>query len=135
MGVYIRLFYYSFELQAHLWNITTVHAIHNIDPVSPESVSDGFLEIKVDKYQIVDLAFSPDGSTVALACSDGGIRFYQVSIDIFDVVSEVKFIHYRKFSQVDVQEGQNPLCIHDWRPHDGKPVSCLYFLDNHLESE
>lgn len=98
--------------KAHLWNVTTINALHNIIPVSPESASEGFLEIKVDKYLIVDVAFSPEGTTVALACSDGGIRFYQVD-----------------------EEGQSLVCIHDWRPHNGKPVSCLYFLDNHLESD
>lgn len=65
-------------MQAHLWNVNTVQAKHGINPVTPDAVSEGFLEIKID-YSIVDVAFSPDGSTVALACSDGGIRFFQVS--------------------------------------------------------
>lgn len=64
--------------QVHLWNVNVVRAKHGLTPVTPNMVSDGFLEIEIDKYTIVDLAFSPDGSTVALACSDGGIRFFQV---------------------------------------------------------
>ena len=23
-------------------------------------------------------------------------------------------------------------CIHEWEPHDGKPVTCLFFCDNLL---
>lgn len=64
--------------QVHLWNVNIVRAQHGVTPVTPNMVSDGFLEIEIDNYTIVDLAFSPDGSTVALACSDGGIRFFQV---------------------------------------------------------
>lgn len=56
-----------------------VRSQHGLTPVTPNSVSEGFLEIEIDNYSIVDLAFSPDGSTVALACSDGGVRFFQVS--------------------------------------------------------
>ena len=26
---------------------------------------------------------------------------------------------------------ESPRCLHHWRPHDGKPVSSLFFLDNH----
>lgn len=61
-----------------MWNVNVVRSQHGLKPVTPSLVNDGFLEIEIDKYNIVDLAFSPDGSTVALACSDGGIRFYQV---------------------------------------------------------
>ena len=26
---------------------------------------------------------------------------------------------------------ESPRCLHHWRPHDGRPVSSLFFLDNH----
>ncbi len=61
-----------------MWNVNVVRARHGINPVTSQTVNEGFLEIEIDDYSIVDLAFSPDGSTVALACSDGGIRFFQV---------------------------------------------------------
>lgn len=25
----------------------------------------------------------------------------------------------------------SPRCLHKWQPHGGKPLSCLFFLDNH----
>jgi enhancer of mRNA-decapping protein 4 len=27
---------------------------------------------------------------------------------------------------------ESPRCLHQWSPHDGKPLSSLFFLDNHL---
>lgn len=55
-----------------------VQGKYGLSPVTPDMVTEGFFEIEID-FTIVDVAFSPDGSTVALACSDGGIRFFQVS--------------------------------------------------------
>lgn len=26
---------------------------------------------------------------------------------------------------------KSPRCLHQWNPHDGKPLSALFFLDNH----
>ena len=26
-------------------------------------------------------------------------------------------------------------CLHEWRPHNGEPVSSLFFCDNHLAQE
>lgn len=26
-------------------------------------------------------------------------------------------------------------CLHDWQPHDGEPVSALFFCDNHLAQD
>ena len=60
-----------------MWNVSIVRAKHGVNPVTPDKVTDGFLEIETE-FNIVDVAFSPDGSTVALACSDGGVRFFQV---------------------------------------------------------
>lgn len=28
-------------------------------------------------------------------------------------------------------ESEEPRCLHMWQPHDGKPLSSLFFLDNH----
>lgn len=28
-------------------------------------------------------------------------------------------------------EEKSPRCLHQWNPHDGKPLSALFFLDNH----
>ncbi|CAG5048188.1 unnamed protein product [Parnassius apollo] len=54
-------------------------------------------------------AFSPDGTALATAAADGYVMFFQVYMD----------------------NDSNPRCLHKWQPHGGKPLSCLFFLDNH----
>ncbi|KAB7501462.1 Enhancer of mRNA-decapping protein 4 [Armadillidium nasatum] len=60
---------------------------------------------------ISDAAFSPDGTALATASLDGYVKFFQVNMS---------------------SSGESsPRCLHQWKPHDGKPLSCLFFLDNH----
>ncbi|KAM3959163.1 enhancer of mRNA-decapping protein 4 homolog Ge-1 isoform 1-T1 [Aphomia sociella] len=58
---------------------------------------------------VVDAAFSPDGTALATASADGFVMFFQV------------YMHNES----------SPRCLHKWQPHGGKPLSCLFFLDNH----
>ena len=58
---------------------------------------------------IVDACYSPDGSALATASLDGEVKFFQV------------YLH----------DKSAPRCIHQWKPHDGRPVSSLFFLDDH----
>lgn len=59
--------------------------------------------------QITGASFSPDGSTLCVSGVDGVIRFYQV------------YFHTNE---------PTPRCLHQWTPHDGKPISSFFFLDN-----
>ncbi len=59
---------------------------------------------------ITDIALAPDGSVLATASEDGGVKFWQL----------------------DFQSGDTPLCLHEWQPHEGQPVSRLMFCDNHV---
>ncbi|XP_050685648.1 enhancer of mRNA-decapping protein 4-like [Leptidea sinapis] len=54
-------------------------------------------------------SFSPDGTALATAAADG----------------------YVMFAQVYVNSQTSPRCLHKWQPHEGKPLTCLFFLDNH----
>ncbi|XP_045511284.1 enhancer of mRNA-decapping protein 4-like [Colias croceus] len=54
-------------------------------------------------------AFSPDGTALATAADDG----------------------YVMFAQVYINSSTSPRCLHKWQPHEGKPLTCLFFLDNH----
>ncbi|KAM4018271.1 enhancer of mRNA-decapping protein 4 isoform 2-T2 [Anomaloglossus baeobatrachus] len=58
-------------------------------------------------------ALSPDGTVLATASHDGYVKFWQIYI-----------------------EGQDqPRCLHEWKPHNGSPVSCLLFCDNHRKQD
>uniref|UniRef100_A0A2H1VPN5 SFRICE_027362 n=1 Tax=Spodoptera frugiperda TaxID=7108 RepID=A0A2H1VPN5_SPOFR len=69
---------------------------------------------------ILDAAFSPDGSALATASADGYVMFFQINKEIpYPCV------------QVYMHADSSPRCLHKWQPHGGKPLSCLFFLDNH----
>ncbi|XP_035905258.1 enhancer of mRNA-decapping protein 4 homolog isoform X3 [Anopheles stephensi] len=62
---------------------------------------------------ITGSVFSDDGTTLALSSSDGLIRFYQVYQHAND---------------------RSPRRLHLWKPHDGKPITSFFFLDNYTET-
>jgi enhancer of mRNA-decapping protein 4 len=92
-----------------MWNVGMVTAKHGVGPMQPETVEEGYLEIKEHTAPIIDAAFSPDGTALATASLDGNVKFFQV------------YMH----------NDNKPRCLHQWQPHDGKPLSSLFFLDNH----
>lgn len=72
------------------------------------------MEIDQHSGTIVEATFSPDGTALATASTDGEVKFFQV------------FLHSNPHN------GQlQPRCLHQWRPHGGRPISCLFFLDDH----
>lgn len=58
---------------------------------------------------ITGASFSPDGTTLCVSGEDGVIRFYQV------------YFHTNE---------PTPRCLHQWTPHEGRPISAFFFLDN-----
>ena len=95
--------------KAEMWNVGMVTAKHGVGPLSPEAVEEGYLEISEHSGPIIDAAFSPDGTALATASLDGDVKFFQV------------YMH----------NNSKPRCLHQWQPHGGKPLSSLFFLDNH----
>ncbi|XP_076177594.1 enhancer of mRNA-decapping protein 4 homolog Ge-1 [Ptiloglossa arizonensis] len=102
--------------KAELWSVNTVtsrfRSIEATDAAAKEN--GGMLEIDQHSDTIIEATFSPDGTALATASFDGEVKFFQV------------YIHGNSHGN-QVQ----PRCLHQWRPHGGRPLSCLFFLDDH----
>ncbi|CAF4872294.1 unnamed protein product [Pieris macdunnoughi] len=94
---------------ARIWNIREVSAIPGGVVKGREALNRGLGQIaSTHTAALRAAAFSPDGTALATAGADGYVMFAQVCIDGSDV----------------------PRCLHKWQPHEGKPLTCLFFLDN-----
>ncbi|XP_034471576.1 enhancer of mRNA-decapping protein 4 homolog isoform X2 [Drosophila innubila] len=102
-----QLLIWSRSTQFQCFHVRMIVTEHGRGQIQPAALETGYLKIEEDSL-ITCAALSPDGTTVAAACADGLVRFYQIYL--FDV--------------------RNHRCLHEWKPHDGKRVSSLFFLDN-----
>ncbi|XP_076633941.1 enhancer of mRNA-decapping protein 4 homolog Ge-1 isoform X1 [Colletes latitarsis] len=102
--------------KAELWSVNTItsrfRSIEATDPAAKEN--GGMLEIDQHSDTIVEATFSPDGTALATASFDGEVKFFQV------------YLHGNSHGNQ-----AQPRCLHQWRPHGGRPISCLFFLDDH----
>ncbi|KZC10882.1 PREDICTED: enhancer of mRNA-decapping protein 4 [Dufourea novaeangliae] len=102
--------------KAELWSVNTVtsrfRSIEATDPAAKEN--GGMFEIDEHSGTIIEATFSPDGTALATASSDGEVKFFQVHLHDNSHGNQVR-----------------PRCLHHWRPHGGRPISCLFFLDDH----
>ncbi|XP_071625810.1 enhancer of mRNA-decapping protein 4 [Temnothorax longispinosus] len=102
--------------KVELWSVATIasrfRSVEATDPSIKET--GGMMEIDQHSGTIVEATLSPDGTALATASTDGEVKFFQV------------FLHNNSHN------GQpQPRCLHQWRPHGGRPISCLFFLDDH----
>ena len=95
--------------EAQMWNVDMVVNEYGSGQHTSTDISIGKLVISDHSDAISDATFSPDGTALATASLDGQVKFFQV------------YMH----------GSESPRCLHEWSPHDGKPVSSLFFLDNH----
>ncbi|XP_017153982.1 enhancer of mRNA-decapping protein 4 homolog [Drosophila miranda] len=102
-----QLLIWSRSRQFQVFHVKMIISEHGRGKINPNVLDAGYLKIEEDSL-ITCAALSPDGTTVAAACADGLVRFYQIYF--FDV--------------------RNLRCLHEWKPHDGKKVNSLFFLDN-----
>ncbi|KAH8259108.1 hypothetical protein KR038_003034 [Drosophila bunnanda] len=102
-----QLLIWSRSSQFECFHVKMIVSEHGRGKIQPAALETGYLKIEEESL-ITCAALSPDGTTVAAAYADGLIRFYQIYF--FDV--------------------RNHRCLHEWKPHDGKKVCSLFFLDN-----
>ncbi|XP_074257893.1 enhancer of mRNA-decapping protein 4 isoform X2 [Saimiri boliviensis] len=101
------------EDRAEVWDLDMLRSSHSTWPVDVSQIKQGFIVVKGHSTCLSEGALSPDGTVLATASHDGYVKFWQIYI-----------------------EGQDePRCLHEWKPHDGRPLSCLLFCDNHKKQD
>ncbi|NXA41665.1 EDC4 protein, partial [Eudromia elegans] len=101
------------EDRAEVWDLDIIRTNNSTWPVEVPSIKEGFIVVKGHSTCLSEGALSPDGTVLATASHDGFVKFWQIYI-----------------------EGQDePRCLHEWKPHDGRPLSCLLFCDNHKKQD
>ncbi|KAI3371658.1 hypothetical protein L3Q82_024222 [Scortum barcoo] len=102
------------EDRAEVWDLEVLRANNSSWPVDAADLKDGLITIKGHTQRVSEGALSPDGTVLATASHDGYIKFWQIYIE----------------------GGQDqPRCLHELRPHGGRPLSCLLFCDNHKRQD
>ncbi|XP_076751007.1 enhancer of mRNA-decapping protein 4 homolog Ge-1 [Xylocopa sonorina] len=102
--------------KVELWSVNTVSSRYRVIEATDPAVKEkgGMLEIDQHSDTIIEATFSPDGTALATASFDGEVKFFQV------------YVHGNSHGNQSP-----PRCLHQWRPHGGRPISCLFFLDDH----
>uniref|UniRef100_A0A7N8YMQ6 Enhancer of mRNA-decapping protein 4 n=1 Tax=Mastacembelus armatus TaxID=205130 RepID=A0A7N8YMQ6_9TELE len=102
------------EDRAEVWDLEVLRASNSSWPVNATELKEGLITVKGHTQQVSEGALSPDGTVLATASHDGYIKFWQIYIE----------------------GGQDkPRCLHELRPHGGRPLSCLLFCDNHKRQD
>ncbi|XP_070686794.1 enhancer of mRNA-decapping protein 4 isoform X2 [Pempheris klunzingeri] len=102
------------EDRAEVWDLEVLRANNSIWPVEATSLKEGVITVKGHTQRVSEGALSPDGTVLATASHDGYIKFWQIYIE-------------------GTQD--KPRCLHELRPHGGRPLSCLLFCDNHKRQD
>ncbi|XP_051239095.1 enhancer of mRNA-decapping protein 4 isoform X2 [Dicentrarchus labrax] len=101
------------EDRAEVWDLEVLRA-NSSWPIEATDLKEGLITVKGHTQRVSEGALSPDGTVLATASHDGYIKFWQIYIE-------------------GVQD--KPRCLHELRPHGGRPLSCLLFCDNHKRQD
>ncbi|XP_071059553.1 enhancer of mRNA-decapping protein 4 isoform X2 [Pseudochaenichthys georgianus] len=103
---------------AEVWDLEVLRATYSSWPVDAADVKDGLITVKGHTQRVSEGALSPDGTVLATASHDGYIKFWQIYIE--GGQDQPRFVSR---------------CLHELRPHGGRPLSCLLFCDNHKRQD
>lgn len=96
----------------HCYSISTILKHYGAGDLYGKDLSQGVFRFRETLPLVTGAIFSADGTTLAVSCDDGIIRFYQV---------------YQHTNEC------TPRCLHQWKPHGGKTITSFFFLDNYTE--
>uniref|UniRef100_A0A7N8XKG5 Enhancer of mRNA-decapping protein 4 n=1 Tax=Mastacembelus armatus TaxID=205130 RepID=A0A7N8XKG5_9TELE len=97
------------EDRAEVWDLEVLRASNSSWPVNATELKEGLITVKGHTQQVSEGALSPDGTVLATASHDGYIKFCLFTFGL--------------------------QCLHELRPHGGRPLSCLLFCDNHKRQD
>lgn len=136
-----RIFALCRKSRAHIINLDKVINLYdpvNKIPLNLEEIFSGHLIIDEHKSNILTASFSPDGSAIATACADGEIGFFRISFNeapsLARSSSEGLSLMNKQTLDNDDGDGNGMRCLKKWKPHDSRPITSLYFLDDHKAS-
>ncbi|XP_072014258.1 enhancer of mRNA-decapping protein 4-like [Amphiura filiformis] len=105
-----RMLAVTHDNQAELWDVDVATELYSTKPIEFEQVREGLIKVYDGHTKpITDASVSPDGTVLATSSLDGTVKFWQMYWEATDP----------------------PRRLHQFSPHDGKPVSALLFCDNH----
>lgn len=98
------------------------------------------IKINLIESEIISISFSPDGTIISLALSNGSVYFYQVCDFIILINNCFKLNNFIIF-QVSFENniiGESPKCVFSWHPKEVfLSLRSMAFLDNrkHINGE
>ncbi|XP_034542181.1 enhancer of mRNA-decapping protein 4 isoform X2 [Notolabrus celidotus] len=110
------------EDRAEVWDLEVLRANNSSWPIDATDLKEGLITVKGHTQRVSEGALSPDGTVLATASHDGYIKFWQIYIEGTQDKPRLK--------KLDVFK-----CLHELRPHGGRPLSCLLFCDNHKRQD
>ncbi|XP_019912371.2 enhancer of mRNA-decapping protein 4 isoform X2 [Esox lucius] len=109
------------EDRVEVWDLENLRSNNSTWPVDATDLKEGVITIKGHTERVSEGALSPDGTVLATASHDGYVKFWQIYIEGQDQPSPLPGFFHR--------------CLHEWQPHNGGPLSCLLFCDNHKKQD
>lgn len=97
------------DCEVEVVNVNVLTQKYGSTTINTKTLPVNFKMVIEHEKPITVATISPDGSAIATGGLEGEIKFFQVSPEL---------------------EGKSPGCLHRWVPHEGRPVSSLFFLDN-----
>ena len=141
-----RVFVLTRKNRADIFNLDIIQQNYDITrQLDINELHIGHLITDEHKSTILTASFSPDGSAIATSSADGEVNFFKLSFNTDLLLnSDPNLTESLKDSNIDLdsiqvsqdnpQSAMMPKCLQKWHPHENKPVTSLYFLDDHKNS-
>lgn len=121
-----KLFAYCRKNRVDIFNLDMLLQHYDCSkPLETNDLVHGHLVIDSNvSGTVLTASFSPDGTALATARSNGDVNFYKFP-------NPIQAEDKSEDTDNEPKEPANAKCLKVWRPHEGKPITSLYFLDDH----